>query len=156
MCKYKLLFMIFLVLACNPITQNKEKDQNQEFNNSIDFSKVDAYPKFPNCKELLEKNKEATCFSKKLNSFLDKTLINHSGFLRKTNADKINLYLSINRIGRLKIDSIKWNNKLQTNNNKLIDSINKKASTLNIQPALKRGIPVKVNFKMPVNIKVED
>ena len=145
--------MFFLILSCNPINQNKENDQDNELNEPIDFSQVDSYPKFSNCNELLEKSKEVNCFSKELNLFLDKALKNNIALLRKMNTDKINLYISIDRKGNLLIDSLKHND---TTSNKLIKSINKKTSALNVQPALKRGIPVKVNFKMPVNIEYVD
>ena len=152
MYKFHLIFL-FVLLSCNSIDQNKENDQGKSLNESIDFSQLDSYPQFSNCSELLEKNKEITCFSKQLNLFLDKTLKNNVALLRKINMDKINLYISIDRKGNLQIDSLKHND---TTGNKLIKSINKKTSALDIQPALKRGIPVKVNFKMPVNIEYVD
>ena len=150
------LISLFFILSCNPIDQSKENDQDKKLNESIDFSHVDTYPKFSDCSELLDKNKEVTCFSRELNSFLDKTLKNNVALLRKMNTDKINLYMSINRKGKLNIDSLKHNDQLETWNNKLRYSINEKASKLNVQPALKQGIPVKVNFKMPVNIEYVD
>ena len=150
------LISLFFILSCNPIDQSKENDQDKRLNESIDFSQVDSYPQFSDCSELLEKNKEVTCFSRELNSFLDKALKNNEALLRKMNTDKINLYMSIDRQGKLQIDSLKHNDQLETRNNKLRYYINKKASKLNVQPALKQGIPVKVNFEMPVNIEFVD
>ena len=155
MYKFHFIFL-FVLLSCNSIDQNKQNDQDKSLNESIDFSQVDSYPQFSNCSELLEKSKEVSCFSTAINSFIDKTLQNKEALLRKMNTDKINLYMSIDRQGKLKIDSLMQNNQSQTQNTKLIHFINQQASNLDVQPALKRGIPVKVNFKMPVNIEYVD
>ena len=155
---YKFYFIfLFVFLSCDSIYQNKENDRDKKLKESIDFSQIDSYPQFSNCSELLEKSKEVSCFSKELNTLLDKTLKNNQALLRKMNTDKIDFYMSVNRKGKLQVDSLKYDNQLNTSNNKLVNSISKKISNLFIQPALKRGIPVKVNFKMSVNIEyVED
>ena len=153
MSRYHLLLIILLVQTCDIPTQTNKNNQDKEFTNSVDFSNVDSYPKFLNCKELLETDKEADCFSKKLNSFLDRALKRHTKLLEKMNTSKMNLHISISREGRLKIDSATGIDTLRIEKNKMLKNINEETSNLNIKPALKRGIPVKVHFKTPVNIK---
>ena len=154
--KFYSIILLFFLISCNLINQSKENNQDEKLDESIDFSQVDSYPKFPDCHELLERKKEVSCFSAELNSFLDKAFKNNTTLLQKINTDKINLYMSIDQSGKLIIDSLKHNDQQNITNSHLIKSINKKTSALRIQPALKHGIPVKVNFKMPVNIEYED
>ena len=148
MYKFHLLSLIF-ILSCNSVDQSKENDHNKKLNESIDFSQVDSYPQFSNCSEGLEKRKEFNCFSREINSFLAKTIKNKEELLKDKKTYNINLFMSIDQNGKFKVDSIAHDKQY----NKLIDYINQKASTLDILPALKRGVPVKINFQKPVNIE---
>lgn len=150
------LISLFFILSCNSFDQSSKNDEDKKLYESIDFSQVDTYPKFSDCDELLEKSKEINCFTSELNTFLDKALKNNIALLREMKTKRIDLFISINRKGKLQIDSLNTNDDLNAKNSKLIKLINEKTSALNIQPALKQGIPVKVNFKMPVNIEYED
>lgn len=154
--KYCLVFLLMFILSCNLPSESKQKEQTDDMATGAEFLKVDAYPKFPDCKEYLKKDKEQDCFLKELNTFMDRTLKQSSEQLRSIAEDQFQLYISIDRKGKMQVDSLSTSESSPDQVKMLIDDLNEKAGNLEIQPALKRGTPVKVSFEMPVNIKYVD
>lgn len=150
MMKFNLIISILLLVACKKAEQSIEKDKPVELA-KFDFSSVDKYPIFSNCDELLSTKKESKCFASQLHAFLQDVFKDHQEKISKLNKSNLNFYMSINQSGKLSLDSI--NPEIKTHDSKYLKQIIKtRSDNLNIKPALKQGIPVKVNFKLSVKI----
>ena len=154
--KYCLVFLLMFILSCDLPSESKQEEQTDDMATGAEFLKVDSYPKFPECKEYLKKDKEQDCFLKELNSFMDNTLKQRSALLRSVDENDFELYISIDRKGKMQVDSLSISESSNDKINQLINDLNDQVSKLEIQPALKRGTPVKVSFEMPVRVEYID
>jgi hypothetical protein len=125
---------------------------------TVDYSIVDVYPTFANCESLSEKEKQENCFGDELVAQLEELIL-----LKKIRApavtfDTVYVDLSITKDNKIKIfridssDAIK--DKIPDLDSILMASVNQ--LPMLIQPAIKRGIPVNSQFKLPILIKVKD
>lgn len=154
--KYCFFFLLLLILSCDLPSESKQKERTDDMAKEADFLKVDTYPKLPNCKETLKMDKEQDCFLKELNSFMNNALKQRSALLRSVDENDLELYISIDRKGKMQVDSLSISESSNDKINQLINDLNDQVSKLEIQPALKRGTPVKVSFEMPVSIEYID
>lgn len=154
MLKFTLIISILLLVACTKTKQSFQKDKPVQ-PTKIDFSSVDKYPIFSNCDELLSTKKESKCFARELHAFLHNTLKDHQQKIKQLEKSNFNFYMSIDQSGNIRLDSISPQIK-SIASDYLKQIVKKRAENLDIKPALKQGIPVKVNFKLPVKINISN
>ena len=113
----------------------------------INFSEVDRYPLFKSCDETASRQTQQNCFEKELHRWLKPHLdsITYEGLKN----DSLYLNLSILSNGKINLDSISSKTKLA----KVFQDIFNQSPV--VFPAQKRGIPVKVSFRLPVVLQVE-
>ena len=150
---YLSLSFAILFTGCQ-YTTNKDTALDKDH---IHLSKiVDTYPRFQNCKEYITTSKEVECFTEQLKTFLNKVLVQRKELILKMDNTEFDLHMSIDRNGQMRIDSLSSIKALNQYHDELQQYLSKRTSSLNLQPALKRGTPVKVKFKMPIDIKYVD
>ena len=151
--KYCFVILLLLILSCDLPPENRQEEQNVDITEKADFLEVDTYPRFPDCRETLKPDKEQNCFIKELNTFMNNTLKQRSDVLRSVDEKDFELYISIDREGKMQVDSSSISQFSYDKIDQLIIDLNDQAGKLDVQPALKRGTPVKVSFAMPLSIQ---
>lgn len=160
--QFKKSLAILLVIICGtscdyfrkPVP-SKEELLEKELKN-INWNQVDQYPSISECENIADKDQRQQCFFEYLTSVIQQKLSQDTLPFRGTNLDTIIVKVTVFPdatidfepqfpkdsvvYDKIKIDS------LLTENLKNFPRIN---------PALKRGIPVKTQFILPVILKQE-
>ncbi len=152
---YTILFILSLT-SCDFISPGNTTHQTiATVNYEIDYTLVDVYPLFRDCNGCDSPVKQNLCFESTLVNHLEKSLNKNKISVNKQIPKAIIVDLLIDRNSGITITNI-------IASAEITDAIPKLDSLLNhglkqlpeiIQPALKRGIPVDVQFRLPIKIK---
>jgi len=154
----KRLFALFLyllvVISCSFFENSSKKEQILEVDTIIDFNTVDAFPLFPKCKDIPSRKKQQICFQLKISQHIYASLKQYQLNTEEVVNDTVLVKLKVDTLGKTSLSNIKISLKTK----ELLpefDSILKisllKLPTL--QPAIKRNMPVNVEFTLPIVLK---
>lgn len=149
-----LLVCCVLFTSCQLFTstEDKTKELVQQEMQNIDWNSVDTYPLFEECDETQDQQAQQLCFKETLHQYLSEPLSQTSFSTAATVIDTLYVYVMINADGSLMITSLEADTVLE----KLpeIEQLITKAvaQVPRVQPALKRGVPVRTQFKLPIAI----
>ncbi|PWG04118.1 hypothetical protein [Polaribacter aquimarinus] len=148
--------VLFLITSCDKFSFSKNK-KKQTIDTIVDFSSVDTYPSFPACDSIIEKNKKSNCFRNTIHKKIAEELLKHK-FIVKDSIDEIVIVgLKILSDGMFVLDTVQSSENLKQQLPELDNIL--KVSILKlpkVYPAIKRGIPVKTKYKLPVRILLQD
>jgi len=151
--KRVLAFLMLLILQSCQLFDKQIPDEKvlleQELK-KIDWQHVDEWPTFVQCDSLLDKDSQKICFYELLSSQLKEKLQDDSIAKLLPNVDSIQVKVTIFSNAKISFEPI-INDSLVVNRHQL-DSVFqlRLASFPSVQPALKRGIPVKTQLQLPV------
>ena len=155
----KLLFLLILVIqSCNYFDKEipSEKVLLNKQLKQINWNKVDEYPSVIECEKLKDEEQRKQCFFEFLTSTIQQKLNTDTLSILYPELDTIEVKVTIFPNATMKfepnfpVDSVAYDRVK-------IDSIlhARLVDFPKVNPALKRGIPVKTQFILPVIIKVE-
>lgn len=122
---------------------------------TINMSELDEYPTFESCDYLEDKEEKWLCFEQKLASNFYKYLQSQTLVFSQAMQDTVWVKIAVNAEGAPKIDNILIPVSVKQDLPKLDVWLHQSLDSLpKIYPAIKRGIPVKTTFKLPVVIQV--
>jgi hypothetical protein len=149
-----LIFGALILTSCDYFFPQNNKVESPNIDTLIDYNTVDAFPLFPECKDIPSRDKQKICFQIKMAEHINTLL--KEGVIKTTsqNNDTLMVLLKVLQTGKTQIVSVK-----SKSNNKayiqFLDSI-LRGNIVNmptLQPAIKRGIPVTTQFELPIIIK---
>jgi len=154
----KKLFTLFLyllfVVSCSYFENSSKIEQIQEVDTIIDFNTVDAFPLFPKCKDVPSREKQQICFQLEIAQHIYASLKEYQLNTKEVVNDTVLVKLKVDTFGKTSLSNIQISLKTK----ELLpefDSILKisllKLPTL--QPAIKRNMPVNVEFTLPIVLK---
>jgi len=155
-------FLILLVFplifgSCQyfPKQVPSEQDLLQKELKAINWNEVDEFPSVTSCDSITDKDQKKQCFFEYLTSLIQQKLNIDTLGVRYPKGDTINVKVTVLPNATMEfetqgIDSLSYNAAA-------IDSIIKTrlVDFPDIHPALKRGIPVKTQFVLPVILNVQ-
>lgn len=123
--------------------------------NSINWKQVDEFPSFKNCDSLQNKTHKKQCFLDYLTQLIQEKLSVDTLSVLYPQLDTINVKVTVFPNSTMQFEP-QINDSLSYNAPK-IDSIlhARLVDFPKVNPAIKRGIPVKTQFVLPVILKVE-
>ncbi|MRI00621.1 hypothetical protein GH721_08795 [Kriegella sp. EG-1] len=139
--------------SCRWLTSTDKKTQElvQQELLEIDFNEVDTYPLFENCDETQTKNGQRQCFEQEVLANCAR-ILNQYRFVLKANTNKnVLVDFLVDQNGKVSVLRIQKDNSidvLMPEFNQLITQGLEELPPL--APALKRGIPVKTKFRIPI------
>ena len=153
------LFLVFIFLnSCQYFDKQipSEKELLQRELKAINWKEVDEYPSVANCEKIDDKKQRQQCFFEVLTQLIQEKLSVDTLSIQYPELDTIEVKVTVFPNATLKFepqfpkDSVAYD-KIK------IDSILKVrlVDFPKINPAIKRGIPVKTQFILPVILKVE-
>ena len=150
--KFLAFFIFFMFQSCQ-LFDKKVPDEKQLLNQElkkIDWKNVDEWPTFVQCDSLVDKESQKMCFYNLLSSQLQEKLQDDSIAKLLPNIDSIQVKVTIFSDAKVSFEPI-LNDSLVVNRHQL-DSVFqlRLASFPAIQPALKRGMPVKTEVQLPI------
>lgn len=143
----------FLLASCDLFTSKEIKTQelvNQELKN-IDFNDVDQFPLFVNCDETNTKIANRACFEDTLLKHFSKALGDFEFVLKEEVADTLYVDFVMDKEGMIAVLDIE-NNAIMEQQLPEFDAIIERCllTLPRATPALKRGIPVRAKFRIPI------
>jgi len=149
-----LLICSFLVLSCSYIEKNTKRVPIQKIDTIVDFNTVDAYPLFPNCKDIPSREKQQICFQIEMSQHIYASLKEFQLRVKDSVNDTILVKLKIDASGKTSLSNIKISDKTR----ELLPQFDSilRVGLLNLptlQPAIKRAMPVTTEFTLPIVLK---
>jgi hypothetical protein len=143
------------VLIFNSCSFFEQKSKHiQKVDTIVDFNTVDAFPLFPDCKEIPSREKQQICFQLEMAQHIYSSLNEYSLNAKEVLNDTVFVKLKIDTLGKTSLSTIKISNETRI----LIpefDSILKLSieKLPKLQPAIKRNMPVTTEFTLPIILK---
>jgi len=152
----KLVLLVFFGLLCScelftPAEEQTKNKVNEELL-TIDWNDVDSYPLFADrCDENVSKQVQRGCFQTVILDYFSKALKNVQFQVDKDLNDTVYVHFLIDEHGFVSVTEIEENqavlNEIKDFNTKISNQLN---NLTTVRPALKRGIPVSLHFKLPI------
>lgn len=157
--KQYFLFLVFILFnSCQYFDKQvpSEKELLQKELKAINWKEVDEYPSVVDCEKIEDKKQRQQCFFEVLTQLIQQKLCNDTLAMLYPELDTIEVKVTIFPNATMKfepqfpMDSVAYDTIK-------IDSILKArlVDFPKINPAIKRGLPVKTQFILPVILKVE-
>lgn len=152
------ILLLLLLSSCQYFEKQvpSEKDLLQKELKSINWNEVDEFPSVADCEKIEDKNQRQQCFFEYMTQLIQHKLSVDTLSVLYPKLDTIEVKVTVYPNSRIifeplfPIDSVAYDTVK-------IDSILKArlVGFPKINPAIKRGIPVKTQFILPVILKVE-
>ena len=123
----------------------------------INWNDVDTYPMFPNCDENSEKAIQRGCFEATFLKHFSKAL-KDTDFIREATAGgSMAIHFNIDNTGVITVFSIEKDSVMEAQFPGFKERITKILTEMpELAPALKRGIPVRAKFKLPIRLNTSE
>tara|TARA_R110000796_G_scaffold37722_4_gene95378 strand:+ start:288306 stop:288782 length:477 start_codon:yes stop_codon:yes gene_type:complete len=148
-----LLCGFLLFVSCDIFTSKEVKTRElveREMQN-INFNDVDQFPLFENCDETNAKEENKQCFEETLLHHFSTTLEGFEFVLKEALVDTLYVDFSVDKKGEISVLDIEHNAIVDEQIPEFDAIITRCLETLpQVTPALKRGIPVKAKFRIPI------
>ena len=117
----------------------------------IDWNMVDHYPLFEECDELMTRPTQKKCFENTITTYLRDRLKIYEFELKDSIQAVVVVYVLVDREGIIKVADIERNAEVLEQIPEFNRLIQREINTLpQVEPALKRGTPVNVKFRIPI------
>jgi hypothetical protein len=153
------LFLVFILFnSCQYFDKQvpSEKELLQKELKSINWKEVDEYPSVVDCDKIEDKKQRQQCFFEVLTQLIQEKLCNDTLAMLYPELDTIEVKVTVFPNATMKFEPQFPKDSVAYDTVK-IDSILKArlVDFPKINPAIKRGLPVKTQFILPVILKVE-
>ena len=153
--KFLVLIVFFSLQSCQFFDKKvpDEKELLQQELKKINWKEVDQWPTFIECDSISDKENQRNCFYQMMLTQLQEKLRDDSIAKLFPQLDSIQVKVTIFSDSKVKFEPV-VNDSVNLNRSQL-DSIFqlRLADFPKVNPAIKRGIPVKTEFQLPVVLK---
>ncbi|MDH3323780.1 MAG: hypothetical protein OEM04_12360 [Flavobacteriaceae bacterium] len=152
-------FFILFYASCDFISPKKASHENLTIIDTIiDYHSVDVYPLLSACNNCDTHDKQNQCFEYEFVKLVNGSLVKNK--LRAENylTDTVYVDILIDKIGKISVSKIYENSEVLQEIPKFDSILHQSIDNLPnaLQPALKRGIPVDVKFRLPMVITLKE
>ena len=147
-------FCSLLIVSCSYFGNKYEKEQVQVVDTIVDFNTVDAFPLFPECKDIPSREKQKICFQLEISQHIYCSLKEYQLNAKEAINDTVLVKLKVNAMGKTSLSGIQISSKTK----ELLPEFDSivKVSLLKLPtllPAIKRDMPVTTEFVLPIVLK---
>ncbi len=153
-----ILCCFILLQSCDWMASTESKTQKivEDELRGIDWNDVDQYPLFEGCDETAAKLEQRLCFENTLLQNLAMTLQDFQFVIDSEIETTIYVDFLVDNKGEISVVKIDKNTVLEEQLPQFSGIIAKGLKSMpNPAPALKRGVPVKTRFRLPLQIKTK-
>jgi hypothetical protein len=124
---------------------------------TINWNELDQFPLFSVCDETVSKPKQQECFQSTLMLHLSMALQDFNLKVNNEISDTLYLNFKVDTLGSVSVLDISNHAIISLENPDFINFVDKRLKGLpKLEPALKRGIPVSAQFRVPLVIQFND
>lgn len=154
-----LVFLFLLALGSCNFFESKEK-RTQELINAelreMDWNSIDSYPLFLDCDETATKPIQRQCFERKITHHFEATLNEFEFTVDSERNAVVDVIFVIDAEGKISVEDIIKDASILKQMPEFDGIITQSLKSIPpIAPALKRGIPVRTKFKIPVQLNTK-
>jgi hypothetical protein len=153
-----ILSLLFLLTSCQFFETEKISSETfyEEDLKTIDWNDVDQYPAFPNCTDLIDKEEQKRCFSDEIRNALSGIKSETTIGLDDSFIDTIWVRLHVSETSELSVTEIEMDSLLTTYFPNFKSEVKRRIDSLHlVEPANKKGVPVKTEFSLPIVIQAQ-
>ena len=148
-----LLSSVFII-SCSYFDNKALKENMQEVDTIVDFNTVDAFPLFPNCKEIPSRQKQQICFQMEMAQHIYTSLKAYELNSKEILQDTVLVRLKVDAAGKTSLSQIQIGPKTRQLLPKFDSIVTVSLKDLpNLKPAIKRNMPVTTEFTLPIVLK---
>ncbi len=133
-----------------------KEEQTQKLVNdellAIDWNDVDQYPLFDNCDETAPKQIQRECFENGMLRIAEQALDSLQFEVQNDLNDTVVIEFKVDEHGFITVEQIKDSPEILNEISNFNIQIKSRLKDLTVAPALKRGNPVSLRFKLPIVI----
>ena len=153
---FSFLILLIFCTSCDKFPFSKKK-QLPDLDTIINFNEVDFLPSFAVCDSLVEKDAKSACFRTNIHQKIGEELQKKVLTIKDSVDEIVIVHLLIDAKGILKLEQIEASEvimeQLPTLDSLLAISIQ---NISKIYPAIKRGIPVKTKYILPIRVQFKE
>lgn len=153
---FSFLILVIFSTSCDKFPFSK-KNQLPVLDTIINFNEVDFSPSFAVCDSLVEKDAKSACFRTNIHQKIGEELQKKVLTIKDSVDEIVIVHLLIDAKGILKLEQIEASEvimeQLPTLDSLLAISIQ---NIPKIYPAIKRGIPVKTKYILPIRVQFKE
>jgi len=151
---FTVFFCSLLIVSCTYFENQRKKEPIQEIDTVVDFNKVDAFPLFPNCKDIPSRDKQQICFQLEIAQHIYASLKEYQLNAKEVVNDTVLVKLKVDILGKTSLSAIKISTKTKEQLPEFDSILKVSLQSLPIlQPAIKRNMPVATEFTLPIILK---
>lgn len=153
-----LYLLLSCFISCNQFATKKVDEQElvEKELQTINWNEVDQYPSFATCNELTGKETLKNCFVSKVGQTILNNINPAQKVVSATLDETVMLKLEVSEEGELTLIDAIIPEIIHLELPKIDSLLRASVREIeNVQPALKRGQPVKTTLKLPIRIKTE-
>ncbi|WP_298793892.1 hypothetical protein [uncultured Allomuricauda sp.] len=155
----KLILLMFLGLftSCELFKSKEEQTKNRvnEELLAIDWNDVDQYPLFEGCDETAPKEIQRDCFQNEMLKIASDTLDSLSFEVDNDLEDTLYIDFEVDEHGFISILEMEEKQSVLNEIADFNEQITERLNNLTVAPALKRGIPVGLRFRLPLVLNTQ-
>lgn len=153
---FTILIVALSLSSCDYFSFERKKT-NQELDTIVDKSSVDVFPSFSICDSIIDKEKKTNCFRETIHKEITQSLSEEEITVKKPVDETIEVIITVHADHKLTLKSLKASEHLISMIPDIEERIQKSVQQLpKVHAAIKRGIPVTSEFKLPIRVKLDD
>ncbi len=138
-------------MSCSYFEQQYKKESIKKVDTIVDFTSVDAFPLFPNCKDIPSREKQQICFQLEMAQHIYGALKEHALNASEKVQDTVLVKLKVNSVGKTSLSNIQISDETKKIFPEFDSILKVSLQKLPIlSPAIKRNMPVTTEFILPI------
>lgn len=151
---FYLLILSFIVVSCNFFNSELSKETIPKIDTIVDFNSVDAFPLFPDCKDIPSREKQQVCFQVEMAQHIYSSLKSYTYNSKEALTDTVFVQLKVDTNGKTSLTNLKISEKTTQLLPEFDSLVRVSLKHLpKLKPAIKRNIPVSTEFTLPIILK---
>jgi hypothetical protein len=153
---FTFLLCIIFCTSCDKLSFSKNT-YLQSVDTIVDFTSVDFSPSFKNCDAIIDKEQMVTCFRNTIHQKIGEELQKQYLTVKDSIDEIIYVDVLINSKGEIIFEETATSENIKQQLPRLDSILKESVKNLpKINPAIKRGIPVSIKYRLPIRILLKD
>lgn len=151
--KFYAIWLLGLLASCNLFVSREETTNNMVNKEllEIDWNDVDQYPLFEGCEESLDKLAQRRCFEEAMLGYFSESLQGLRFQVNNDLNDTIYVDFLIDEHGFITVQNVQEKESVLNEISNFNSEVSRRLNDLTtVAPALKRGVPVSIKFRLPI------
>ena len=151
---FALLLILLGTSACKYFESPNVKAPVQEVDTVVDFNTVDAFPLFPKCKDIPNREKQQICFQLEMSQHIYAALKIYELNTKSDISDTVFVKLKVNANGKTSLSALQISEETASLLPEFDSILRVSLNQLPVlEPAIKRDMPVTTEFTLPIVLK---